>query len=81
MRRADARVRDPERWRLAWWADQARVQHAQWLMAARRGGACGIHAAECLARAAEARRRLAGALAALRTHDAARGRVRRRRAA
>jgi hypothetical protein len=62
-----------------WRVDQALVRHAQWLAAAGRGGACGLHRAECQTRAAEARRDLAGALAALRTHDAATSRARARR--
>lgn len=44
----------------------ARVQHRQWVGAASRGGACGIHQAECLRLAAEARRTLAETLRALR---------------
>lgn len=71
--------RDPERWALMWAIDTAFVRHAQWLAAAGRGGTCGLHRAECQARAAEARRALARALAALRTHDAAKGRASRRR--
>jgi hypothetical protein len=69
--------RDPERWALMWAIDTAFVRHAQWLRGASVGGVCGVHRAECLERAAAARRRLAAALAMLRCTEERQGRARR----